>query len=74
MISTLLNFQDRYYEYGEEGLDKKELAIRGYESAFLKDFVASDIFEVTNNKFKEVLCWVTYRDKKSLDSDIMWPG
>ena len=41
MSSTLLNFQDKYYEYGDEGLETKGLAIGGYESAFLADLVAS---------------------------------
>ena len=41
MSSTLLNFQDKYYEYGDEGLETKGLEIGGYESALLADFVAS---------------------------------
>ena len=41
MGSTLLNFQDKYYQYGDEGLETKWLAIGGYESAFLADLVAS---------------------------------
>ena len=32
MSSTLLNFQETYHEYGEEGLETKGLAIGGYES------------------------------------------
>ena len=62
MSSTLLNFQYIYDEYGEEGSEKKGLAIGGYESAFLADLVASYLFEVTNNKFKEVLWRGIYRD------------
>ena len=62
MSSTLLNFQDKYDEYGDEGLETKVLAIGGYESAFLADLVASYLLEVTNNKFKEVLWRGIYRD------------
>ena len=58
----LLNFQDKYYEYGDEGLETKGLAIGGYESAFLADLVASYLLEVTNNQFKEVLWIGIYRD------------
>ena len=62
MSSTLLNFQDKYYEYGDGGLETKGLAIGGYESAFLADFVASYLLEGTKNKFKEVLWRGIYRD------------
>ena len=55
MSSTLLNFQDKYYDYREEGLEIKGLETRGYESALLANLVASYLFEVTNNQFKEVL-------------------
>ena len=41
MSSTLLNFQDKYYEYGDDGLETKGLSTGGYESAFLADLVAS---------------------------------
>ena len=62
MSSTLLNFQDKYYEYGDEGLETNGLAIEGYESAFLADLVASCLLEVTNNQFKEVLWRGIYID------------
>ena len=39
--STLLTFEDKYYEYGEKGIETKGLAIGGYEPAFLADLVAS---------------------------------
>ena len=55
MSSTLLTFEDKYYEYGEKGIETKSLAIGGYESAFLEDLVASYLFEKCNNQFKEVL-------------------
>ena len=53
--SALLKFQEKYYEYGEDGLETKGLAIGGYESAFLADLVASYILELTNNQLKEVM-------------------
>ena len=31
MSSTLLTFEDKYYEYGEKGIETKGLAIGGYE-------------------------------------------
>ena len=44
MSSTLISFDDEYYEY--HGREKKEqgLAIGGYESEFLADLVASYLF------------------------------
>ena len=55
MSSNLLNFQEKYYEYEEDGLETKGLAIGGYESVLLADLVASYLLEVTINQFKEVL-------------------
>ena len=55
MSSTLLKFEEKYYEYGEKGIKTKGLAIGGYESAFLADLVASYLFKKCNNQFKEVL-------------------
>ena len=55
MIPSLLNFQDKYYEYGNERLVTEGLVIRGYEPAFLADLVASYILELTNNQLKEVM-------------------
>ena len=40
MSSILLNFQEKYYEHGEESLETKGLAIGGYESAFLADLMS----------------------------------
>ena len=51
MSSTLLNFQDKYYEYGYEGLETKGFAIGGYASNVLMDMMDSYLLEVTNNKF-----------------------
>ena len=45
MSSTLLTFEDKYYEYGEKGIETKGLAIGGYESAFLADLVVSYLFK-----------------------------
>ena len=66
MSSTLINFQEKYYEYGEEDLETKILAIEGYESALLSDLVAFYLFEGTNNQFKEVMCRGIYRGKRLL--------
>ena len=49
MSSTLLSFQDKYYEYGDEGLKTKGSVIGGYESAFLAYLVASYLLYFTNN-------------------------
>ena len=49
IISTLLKYQDKFYKCGEECSETKDLAIRGYESAFLADLVASYLLEVTDN-------------------------
>ena len=60
MRSTLISFQDKYYEYkGNSNEDDIGLAIGGYESAFLADLVASFIFEKTktffnNTKFRDI--------------------
>ena len=61
--STLLKFQDKYYEYEDEGLDTKGLAIGICESALLAYLVASFLLEVTNDQFKEVLWRGIYRDE-----------
>ena len=62
MSSTLLSFQEKYYEYGDEGLETKGLAIGGYESALLADLVDYYLLEVTNNQFKQVTWRGIYRD------------
>ena len=55
MSSTLLTFGEKYFGYGEKGIETKGLTIGGYESSFLADLVASYLFEKRNNQFKEVL-------------------
>ena len=52
MSSTLLNFQHKYYEYGEEGLETKGLEIGGYESELLADLLASYLSEITNSQYE----------------------
>ena len=59
---TLLKFQEKYYEYGEDGLEIKALEIGDCESEFLADLVASYLLEATKDKFKEFLWKVMYRD------------
>ena len=54
MSSTLLTFEEKYYEYGEKGIETKGIAISGYKSAFLADLVVSYLFEECKNQFKEV--------------------
>ena len=66
MSSTLLDFQDKYYEYIDEGLNTKVLVIGWYESAFLAELVASYLLEVTNIQFEEVLWRVIYIDYRLL--------
>ena len=47
-MSSILLFQDKYYEYaGEEDLNKKGLTIGEYESAWLSDTVGAFILENT---------------------------
>ena len=53
--STLLKFEEKYFEYGEKGTKTKGLAIGGYESDFLVDLLVSYLLEKCNNQFKEVL-------------------
>ena len=62
LSSTLLTFEDKYYEYGEKGIKTKCLAIGRYESDFLADLVASYLFKKCRNQFKEVLWKGIYRD------------
>ena len=61
MSSTLLTFEDKYYEYGEKGIKTEGLAIGGYKSAFLTDLVAYYLLEKCNNQFKEILWKGIYR-------------
>ena len=49
MTSTLLTFGEKYFEYGEKGIETKGLIIGGYETSFLADLVASYLFTKCNN-------------------------
>ena len=80
MSSTLLSFEEKYYEYGHKGMITKCLAISGYESAFLAGLVAYYLFKKCSNKFKEVL-WkgiyidnglLVFKGKKSLSEVKRW--
>ena len=62
MISTLLTFEEKYFEYSEKGIETKGLAIGGYQSDFLAELVASYLFQKCNNQFKEVLWKWIYRE------------
>ena len=66
MSSTLLNLQDKYYEYLAEVLETKLLTIRGYKSVFLEYLLTSYLLEVTKNQFKEVMRRLIYRDNRFL--------
>ena len=61
MMSTLPNFQDEYFEYGEN-ISTKVLAIGGYKPAFLADLVASFLFKMCEKEFEEVKDKGIYRD------------
>ena len=45
MTSTLLTFEEKYFEYGEKGIRTTGLETVGYKSAFLADLVASQLFK-----------------------------
>ena len=62
MSSTLLNFQEKYYKYGAEGLETKGFVIRGYDPDFLVDFVSSGLFKVPNYQLKDYMWKVIDRD------------
>ena len=47
-------------------LELLTLAIGGYESDFLADLLTSDLFEVTNNKLKDILWRGIYGDNRLL--------
>ena len=49
--STLISFDNDYYEYHGREKEEQGLAIGGYQSAFLADLVASYLFENTKANF-----------------------
>ncbi len=53
MNSTLMTFQEKYYEYGGGmEMQDKALTIGGYESAWLADLVAAYVLENTQQHFQ----------------------
>ena len=62
MSSTILTFEDKYYEYGEKDIETKGLVIDRNEPAFLVDLVASYLFKKCSNQFKKFLWKGIYRD------------
>ena len=61
MSSTLLILEEKYFEYGEKGIETKGLAIGGYKLSFIANLVAYYLFEKCNNQFKEALWKGIYR-------------
>ena len=56
MISTLKDFQEKYYKY--RGMDMQaKLKIRGYESAWLVDLAGANILENTHKNQVQSLSW-----------------
>ena len=80
MSSTVLTFEEKYFEYGEKGIKTKGLAIGGYKLDFLANLLDPYLFEEGNNQFKEILLQGIYRDlgllvfkgKKSLSEIKIW--
>eukprot|EP00957_Ditylum_brightwellii_P134637 10264368-Ditylum_brightwellii.AAC.2 len=68
MKSTLIQFKGQYFVYqgaakGKEISDENiALAIDAYESAFLADIVASNVFEEMEECFKKCIFRGIYRD------------
>ena len=61
MISTPMNFQEKYYKYGAEGLETKVLVIKASIQISLQVSVEYYLFYITNNEFKDFLWIVLYR-------------
>ena len=49
MSSTLLTFDEKYFEYSEKGIGTKGLTLGGYESNFFADLLSSYLFKKCNN-------------------------
>ena len=63
MNSTLMSFQEKYYEYrGGMEMQDKALTIRGYKSAWLIDLLAAYVLENTQKHFKIMKHFGIYRD------------
>mmetsp|Transcript_5125 Transcript_5125/g.11175 ORF Transcript_5125/g.11175 Transcript_5125/m.11175 type:complete len:173 (+) Transcript_5125:426-944(+) len=64
--STMITFQDRYYECGgNEEEEDKGLMIGGYEPAWLADLVAAYILDNTEARFRGTTYRGIYRDEAS---------
>jgi hypothetical protein len=56
MGSTLITFEDKYFEYdGDRDVNDKGLTIGGYESAWLADLVTAFVLESTAQFFNEAV-------------------
>jgi len=64
MGNTIVSFQDKYYEYGvDPDPDRRGLTIGGFESAFLADLEASNIFDKLHYLLEQHVKFIgTYRD------------
>ena len=61
--NTMITLDGKYSEYeGSDDVDKKRLAIGGFESALLADLVAAFILENTEDLFKNSIYSKIYRD------------
>mmetsp|Transcript_40255 Transcript_40255/g.49048 ORF Transcript_40255/g.49048 Transcript_40255/m.49048 type:complete len:278 (+) Transcript_40255:153-986(+) len=73
MSSVLVNFCDKYYEYhGGNETGEKGLAIRGYESAFLADLVASYLLKVNDHLFTNMEFFGIYWDDGLMITHQLW--
>ncbi len=67
MANTLVQFREKYYEYGvEEDPMERPLTIGGYDSAFYADLVGSYILELAKDKFRSTRFFGIYRDDGNL--------
>ena len=62
MSSTLISFDREYYEYRGGEREEQGLAIGGYESTFLTDLVASNLFEKAKPIFRPTIYYSIYWD------------
>ena len=61
-VSTLIYFNRKYYKYNGGEKEEQELAIGGYELAFLADLVASHIFDKSRTLLNPTTHHVFYQD------------
>ena len=62
MSSTLIYFDGEYYKYHGVEREEQGLAIGGYESEFLADLLASQLFEKSKANFHLTTYHIIYRD------------